>query len=75
MTPEINSRLMALEAEFNAALDMLHNQFIKDLNRMARSFGQRTRIDRRVKNGGGLSTELWGLTRVYRGRSHTSDGL
>lgn len=46
MTPEIGFRLMALEAEFNAMLDMIHDQALAKFRRLARSVGQRTRSDR-----------------------------
>ncbi len=49
MSPEIEKRLLALEWDVWHALDMLHDQFLKQLDRMARSTGQRTRVDRVVK--------------------------
>lgn len=44
MTPETGFRLMALEAEFNAMLDAIHDAFLREMSRQARSFGQLTRI-------------------------------
>lgn len=44
MKPEIGFRLMALEAEINAALDALHAHLLARLRTMARSTGQRTRV-------------------------------
>lgn len=55
MTPETGFRLMALEAEFNAALTVIHAQLLAKLRTMARSTGQLTRVDRVKKSGGGLS--------------------
>jgi hypothetical protein len=49
MTPEIGFRLMALEAEFNAALDKIHDALLAQLRSMAKSVGQRTRVDRMKK--------------------------
>ena len=46
MTPEIGFRLMALEAEFNAALDAIHDEALRKFRALAKSVGQRTRVDR-----------------------------
>ena len=46
MTPEIGFRLLKLEAEFNAMLDAIHDAALAKFRTLARSTGQRTRIDR-----------------------------
>jgi hypothetical protein len=42
----INEMLIELEAEINANLDRLHDELLAKLRTMARSVGQRTRVDR-----------------------------
>lgn len=44
MTTE--ERLSALLAEINAALDMIHDEFLRNMDWLARSTGQRMRVDR-----------------------------
>ena len=46
MNPEIDYRLWSLEAAFNARLDRLHDELLAKLRTMAKSVGQRTRVDR-----------------------------
>lgn len=44
MTTE--QKLAALEAEINAALDMIHDLALRKFRTLAKSTGQRTRVDR-----------------------------
>lgn len=46
MNSEIGFRLMALEAEFNAMLDKIHDEALAKFRTLARSTGQRTRVAR-----------------------------
>lgn len=46
VTPEVGFQLMRLHAEFNAILDRIHDEAIRNFNHLARSTGQRTRVDR-----------------------------
>lgn len=46
MTPEIGFLLMRLEAEFNKALDAIHESAIAKFRSLAKSTWQRTRADR-----------------------------
>lgn len=49
--PDIGFLLMRLEAEFNAALDRIHDEALAKFRSLARSTGQRTRTDRVAKKG------------------------
>lgn len=46
MNPDIGFLLLRLEAEFNAALSAIHAEALAKLRTLARSTGQRTRVDR-----------------------------
>jgi hypothetical protein len=46
MNGEIKGRFSALELMFNIRLDRLHDELLAKLRTMARSVGQRTRVDR-----------------------------
>lgn len=46
MNEEIEWELDILAREINRALDRPHDELLSELRRMARSTGQRTRVDR-----------------------------
>lgn len=47
MTPQLELRLVLLANNFDASLDRLHDELLAKLRTMARSVGQRTRMDRK----------------------------
>lgn len=46
MNEELEARLWELLLKIEAGLDKIHDEAIKRLDSMARSVGQRTRVDR-----------------------------
>ena len=46
MNPDIGFLFPRLEAEFNACLDRIHDEAIARFKSLAKSTGQRTRVDR-----------------------------
>ena len=46
MNEEIKRMLANLDGRLNAALDKLHDELLAKLRSMAKSTGQRTRVDR-----------------------------
>ena len=46
---KIDAMFTVLEQEINAVLDRIHDEALVKLRSMARSTGQRTRVDRMVK--------------------------
>ena len=46
MNPDIGFLFLRLEAEFNACLNQIHDEAIARFRSLAKSTGQRTRVDR-----------------------------